>query len=344
MSSMVGATGNQLPAVQAAYDFLDSGGSAVGAVLSGFFVEAGEHAGVLLGPLVVMVAGIGSGVRVFDGRLRQPGLGTKRPRGFTPGAGIPRGARLAVPQAIAAAVVAHAYERTGSFAEVLKRGIRQARQAGAEARAEVLESVQSQGARFLSSPQIARPLLHVAGVSEGGLLTPADLASVSNLDFAARVHPELQDWAVVPWSSDESARSNRVAVDASTEVLEETTSTMLLCAVDARGIFAGISYQNVSHGVTIEELELEAPMSAVPVKRGIPRVSPGTCLPAPAPFAIQTSRGVAVSIVGDSRLDFLTSTSIMNPQLRIQRQPDTRRVTVNEQLTELREFANPPRG
>lgn len=193
MNAQYGAVGNQPIAVQAAQEFLLSGGSAVGAVLSGFFAACGAHAGILLGPLSILIAGIGSGVRVFDGRLRQPGLGTKRPRGFLNEHEIPPAARVAVPQFIAAAVVAQAYDGGGPITEVLKRGIRQARQVGSEARAEVLQSIRGQGAKAMSSPSVARPLLHIAGISEGGLLTSADLAAVSDLDFAARSHPTVPD-------------------------------------------------------------------------------------------------------------------------------------------------------
>ena len=127
--------------MQAAQDFLLAGGSAVGAVLSGFFAACRAYAGILVGPLSLLVAGVGSGVRAFDGRLRQPGLGTRRPRGFLSEGEIPAAARVAVPQSIAAAVVAHAYDRGGPISEVLKRGIRQAKQVGSEARAEVLQNI-----------------------------------------------------------------------------------------------------------------------------------------------------------------------------------------------------------
>jgi gamma-glutamyltranspeptidase/glutathione hydrolase len=59
--------------------------SAVAAVAAGFFAAAGRHPGVLLAPLTLLVAGVGAGGRAFDGRLRQPGLGVKRPRGLLPG-------------------------------------------------------------------------------------------------------------------------------------------------------------------------------------------------------------------------------------------------------------------
>ncbi|MGC4065984.1 MAG: hypothetical protein QM784_15310 [Polyangiaceae bacterium] len=73
---------NDIVAAEAADECLLAGGSAVAAVLCGFFAAAGAYSGVLLGPLSLLVAGVGSGARAFDGRLRQPGLGTKRPRGF----------------------------------------------------------------------------------------------------------------------------------------------------------------------------------------------------------------------------------------------------------------------
>ena len=41
------------------------GDSVVGAVLSGFFAACGAYAGILLGPLSLLVAGVGSGVRAF---------------------------------------------------------------------------------------------------------------------------------------------------------------------------------------------------------------------------------------------------------------------------------------
>src|SRR5688572_32963231 len=103
------AIANDSVAEEAAQDFLLSGGSAVGAVLSGFFAASGAYAGVLLAPLSLLVAGVGSGARAFDGRLRQPGRGTKRPRGFKQNEAIPDAARVAVSASVAAAMVAHAY-------------------------------------------------------------------------------------------------------------------------------------------------------------------------------------------------------------------------------------------
>src|SRR5262245_50858028 len=96
------AVANDPAAEDAASDYLLSGGSAIGAVLAGYFAAAGAYAGVLLGPLTVLIGGTGMGARAFDGRLRQPGLGTKRPRGFLPEETIPDAARIGVPTGVAA--------------------------------------------------------------------------------------------------------------------------------------------------------------------------------------------------------------------------------------------------
>ena len=342
MTVQYGAVGNQPVAVQAAQDFLLSGGSAVGAVLSGFFAASGAYAGVLLGPLSILVTGIGSGVRAFDGRLRQPGLGTKRPRGFLNDEEIPLAARIAVPQAIAAAAVAHAYDGGGPIAEVLKRGIRQARQVGSEARAEILQSIRGQGARVMSSPSVARPLLHVAGISEGGLLTSADLAAVSDLDVSGSAHPTMANWFEAPWADADmnnsadsesdlaSEASDSVGVDPSERRANSwlvDSLLMVLAAVDNRGVFAGAAYEWTTNGIAIDGLELEAPARAVPVMRGITRIAPGYPIPAAVPIAIQVVSGQPVGIVCDPRIRRLDEHGIAQSQFRINRDPATRAVT-----------------
>lgn len=319
MSAHRGAVGNHPVAVQAAQDFLLAGGSAVGAVLSGFFAACGAHAGILLGPLSLLVAGVGSGVRAFDGRLRQPGLGTKRPRGFLSEHEIPAAARVAVPQSIAAAVVAHAYDRGGPISEVLKRGIRQAKQVGSEARAEVLQSIRGRGARALSSPSLARPLLHVAGISEGGLITSADLAAVAELDVSATAHPDAPGWMEAPWAA--SASEPGVA-----EPSVGAPLLMVLAAVDTRGVFAGAAYVWTTNGIAIEGLDLDAPASATPVMRGVTRIAPGCAIPAAVPLAIEMLAGQPVAIACDPRTTRLDHRNIEQSPLRIVRDPANRLV------------------
>jgi len=322
-ASHYGVSGNHPVAVQAAHETLLSGGSAVSAVLSGFFAACGAHAGVLLGPLTVLVAGVGSGARAFDGRLRQPGLGTRRPRGFTSDSEIPAAARLAVPQAVAAAVVAHAYDRSGPIAEVIKRGIRQASQVGAEARAEVLQSIRSQGAKALSSTGVARPLLHAAGISEGGLLTNADLVAVFDVDVAACQNPSAPDWVEAPWLSDQE----EVAAESTEDDVFKGPLLMVMAVVDNRGVFAAAAYSVTSNGIAIDELELEAPASARPVMRGVTRILPGCAIPSPMPIAIQMSAGRPVAVVCDPRATRLNAALIEAAPIRVTRDPSSRVVT-----------------
>jgi hypothetical protein len=64
------AVSSDTTAREAAQAYLDAGGDAVGAVVAGFFAAAGESPGVLLGPVGLIVAQVGMGVRAFDGRQR----------------------------------------------------------------------------------------------------------------------------------------------------------------------------------------------------------------------------------------------------------------------------------
>jgi hypothetical protein len=231
---------------------------------------------------------------------------------------------VAVPQAIAAAAVAHAYDRSGSFAEVIKRGVRQARQIGAQSRAAVLETVQTQGARALTSPSIARPLLHVAGVSEGGLLTLADLAAVHNLDVAAMVCPTRPSWLVPPWSNE---TADRDSPDERSDARGSVNDLAVLCAVDSRGIFAGACYQCSTGGIPIEELELELPTAAQPVLRGVTRLAPGVSLAAAASLAVMLEGNTPVRIAADTRMMHLSESNFEATEISLTRNPTTRIVT-----------------
>jgi len=276
MKRRAAAVSNDPIAAEAAREALAAGSSAVGAVLAGFFAAAGAHAGVLLGPVTLLVGGVGVGARAFDGRLCQPGLGAKRPRGVPAGESVPDAARVAVPTAITALAVALAYDGGRSLGALVKPGVARAERGGAEARAGMLKLVRSAGAGAFHDSGFVRALLRVAGPSQGGLLSPADFAAVPRVDADAparsvagrRLHE-------APWAADaEGMDSSALGVGCA------------VCAVDVRRVFAAISYRRVSAGFALEELELEAPLAAVPVMRGVTRVAPGARLEAPAPIAL----------------------------------------------------------
>src|SRR5690349_20649525 len=163
MRRTLAAVASDDTARDAARAYLDAGGDAVGAVVAGFFAAAGESPGVLFGAVGLIVAQVGMGVRAFDGRQRQPGLGQRRPRGLGPGDAVQTAARVAVPGGIAALLVALRYGRSVALSKVLATGIALAKKAGCERRAEALDAIQRLGPAGLASPGIARPLIHLAG-------------------------------------------------------------------------------------------------------------------------------------------------------------------------------------
>src|SRR5688572_20153077 len=185
----------------AAAELASSAGSAVAAVVAGYFAAAGRHPGVLLAPLSLLVGGVGQSGRVFDGRWCQPGRGARRPRGLLPGSEVPIAARVAVPTAIAALSVALVYESGLSLAPLVRHGIAAAERAGSEARAALLTRVAGVGPVALTEPGFVQPLLRLASASQGGLLTPTDFTAPAELEEAAAERSDgARRWLEPGWS------------------------------------------------------------------------------------------------------------------------------------------------
>jgi hypothetical protein len=72
----------------------------------------------------------------------------------------------------------------------------------------------------------------------------------------------------------------------------------VIVAADARGALGVLGYAPDDDGIPVPELGLVLTRDAVVVRRGIPRVSPGEMLPAPAPFAIAVSGNVPFMALG----------------------------------------------
>lgn len=280
MRRSVSAAGSDPAACEAARVFLDAGGDALGAVVAGFFAAAGDSPGVLFGAVGLIVAQVGMGVRAFDGRQRQPGLGQRRARGLAPGDAVPAAARVAVPGGIAALLVALRYGRSSSLSNVLAAGIALAKKAGCERRAEALDAIARLGPAALASPALARPLIHLAGPSEGGALGLGDLEFIPELDQPARASASRR---TPPWADERLEKLHVPDSDWQEQALRQHG----LCANDASGGLAALCYDNAISGLRVEALELVLPLSAVPVRRGLPRVAPGRFLPAPTPISIE---------------------------------------------------------
>jgi gamma-glutamyltranspeptidase/glutathione hydrolase len=243
--------------------------SALGAVVGAYFVAAGLLPGVLLGEATLLTAAVGGDVRVFDGRLRQPGLGAKRPRGFTTEDDIPAAAYLAAPTAVQALLVGLAYDKSAVPSKLVRLGVKAANGCGAKRRASALARIAAVGAAAFAESVIAHPLLAVAGPSQGGLLTRQDLGNTGGIDSVGKVlsRDEYGVAVGVPWEI-ATNKGGKGAFNA-----------LSIAAVDAHGRFAALACPIAVRGVEIEELELLAPKAAVPVMRGVPKTPAGSALP-----------------------------------------------------------------
>ncbi|MEZ4372099.1 MAG: hypothetical protein R3B07_14800 [Polyangiaceae bacterium] len=290
-----------------AAEALSAGQSALGACLAGFFAAAAMSEDGLFSPISIILGGVGTGGRAFDGRLRQPGLGVKRPRGFMHEAEVPVAARIAIPCGLAAAAVACAYQAGTSMSTVLRPALQIAKKVGA--RVEVLERVKQLGGNALRDPLFARPFTLLAGPTEGGVVSIEDLVPQQGLDVPLGVRDaECGRIQEPPWVSDG-------------ETAPPSENTRVVLAIDVHGGFAALSFQRAL-GPTLEGLDLRAPLGAQPVMRGVPREKPGSALAAPAPIGLLLGETGAVTAVvaqpAAARVDV--------PSLMLTRDAGTRRV------------------
>jgi gamma-glutamyltranspeptidase/glutathione hydrolase len=275
MSARVATTSSEPRVAEAAREMLPQGG-AVDAIVAGVLAAAALSPSVLLGPVQILVGGAGVGARAVDGRVRQPGRSAPRPRGSREGEAIPDAARVGAPALPAALVAAH-----GAFGLLtLARASAPARAlAKGTPRAAVIDAFAGQGAGVLAS-LVAPELVPAAGRSVGGLVTHDDLRE-TRPELAAADARE-GGVHVVPWLDE--------ALDA--------TPCRLLCVADSRGVVAVACWEEHHDGVDLPPIGLRAPLVAVPVLRGVPRLPPGTPLPAASPLALVAHDGVVDVALG----------------------------------------------
>lgn len=277
------ARSNDAACEAAAAEQLSRGASAIDAALAGYFAGAGAYASVLLGPVTLLLGGVGSGDRAFDGRVRQPGRNAKRPRGSLEGQPPPQAARVGVPCSVPALAVALGYGAQASLARLVQPGVALARESGAERRAALLNRIGEVGALAFSEPELARALVRAFGPPAGGALTPADFTVAAALDGpTAQLEREGRLARIAPW-----AREARTPL----------AGGVAVCAVDVNGLFAALIFDAQSEGAFVEELELSAPLLASPTLRGVARVRPGTPIETAAPVWIEhDAAGVALGV------------------------------------------------
>jgi gamma-glutamyltranspeptidase/glutathione hydrolase len=276
-------------AAEAAQASLLAAASAADALIAGFLAAAGAHPGVLLAPAVALAAGAGVGARVFDGRAVQPGRGARRPRGFVDAEGVPDAARVAVPRSLSMLVLLHGYLGRARLRDLARTGVAAADRAGARARALLLRRFGASGAIALRARDVERALLAAAGHVAGGLLTAEDLSEAMPGETEALAgNVDGVEALRAPWPAGAEARPAEVIV-----------------ACDGRGVIAALAYTPAAEGVAVPELELTLARDAVPVRRGIPRLAPGTPLPAATPIAIlrTAAQEVAIGMPGAAVMD-----------------------------------------
>jgi gamma-glutamyltranspeptidase/glutathione hydrolase len=297
--------------VEAAAEELLRKGNAVDAVVAGVFAACAMSPGVLLGPVQILIGGGGVGLRALDGRVRQPGIGAPRPRGFREGEDVPDAARVGVPWLPATLSVAVATAGTSTFAQVLAPALALAK---GSPRHEVLAKIASRGPRAVEERPLGGELLALAGRPSGGLLTSDDLSSQRPEVHTASRHVLSGEAGALrgPSSRGRSASAARKssAADAASDAIAprlvielpwsndeggmpippagvvQVATTRAVAAVDRFGAFAIACWDEGVDGLTIAELGLRAPFFAEPVLRGATRVRPGDARPAAAPIAL----------------------------------------------------------
>ena len=273
--------GSEAHVAQAARDAVTRG-NAVDAVVTAVLVAVAEGPGVFLGPLQLLVGGVGAGLQAFDGRVRQPGLGIPRPRGVQPGGAVPPPARVGVPTLPAALAAVLAALGGTTLRRAAGPAIERARAVSPE-RAAVLEVFARRGAAAMGDDAIAGELVAVAGRAAGGTLTDDDLAAVRPGVVTCEERSLAPSGILrVPWR----------------EAAPGSTVTHVVAAADGRGLVAIACYEVPVDGVPIPSLGLVAPAFASPVLRGEMRVPPGEPRPASAPIALRVRRGVVDVAIG----------------------------------------------
>lgn len=275
-------------AALAAEQMFSAGGGAIDAALAGFFVAAATNPTVLLAPLVGVVTGVGMAGRFIDGRALQPGRRLRRPRGFTDDDAIPQAAYVAVSRSLPALALIHAYGARRTIAQLARGAISIAKKAGATKRAEALDLVVRHGAAALRTTELSRIVLAAAGTTAGGLLSAADLAdAVADDEQLAFDTHEGVDIATPSWRAAATMRPCGAVV-----------------AADGHGTLAAIAWEQTA-GFEIAELELSLPQFASAVRRGVPRVTPGTPIASSAELAVLKlgSSQIVVAMSGKKPLE-----------------------------------------
>jgi gamma-glutamyltranspeptidase/glutathione hydrolase len=206
----------------------------------------------------------------------QPGRGVSRPRGLKPDETLTPSAQAAAPRSLAALALLHAYGGKRPLGAAARHAALVARRAGAAQRAALLDALERHGAAALRSGEVVRALLAAAGPAAGGLLSEEDLVDPVPGDQPLRFSREA--------ARDEGAEVSLPPFPSSGEA--PRPADLVFVAADRHGQVVALVASPDADGLWVPELELSLPRDADPVRRGVPRVTPGTPRPMAVPAAL----------------------------------------------------------
>jgi len=272
---------------------LQKGGSAADACIAAWFAAAAVFPAALLGPVHMIVAGPGVGLHSYDGSVVQPGRSVPRPRGYQSREEVPDAARIGATSAVAAIAAAHAQDGRLSLFESATAAAKMAQAEDASLRAALIRRVASVGPVALREPSFSRPLLDVAGRAQGGNLTIEDLEQAAAVVGRPIEHHRL---LLLPRETQ--------------SVAPIELQSLIACACDTSGVLGVIHIGLDPKPIELDELQIAAPRMAVPVMRGVPRITPGKPVLAPAPIAISVDSGLPQAAIGfESSRDLIEALS-----------------------------------
>lgn len=281
-------------AEEAAHAELAKGGTAADAAIAGFFAAAGASPWPLFAPIVIVLAGGGSGVTFIDGRARQPGKGVDRPLRWKRDE-APPGVRAAAPGSIAAIAAAAAIAGS-KLAPLVSAGVALAKARDATARASLLARIGAASTRAMGDRALLAAIAESAPRIEGALIGPDDLVDIVPEALHGDVRGKLGRLvASAPWVTGD-------------ELPGSAKARLAVLAADGRGGLAAILAEPSDGYLPLFGGELALHLLADAPRRGLTRTRAGTPLPSPAP--------VGALFDGDSPIALLATTGArLEPEL-----------------------------
>ncbi len=264
---------------------LKDSASAVEAMLAGYFALACSTSWGLFAGVTFVVGGGGARLCFVDGRPRQAGRAGSRVKRREGPEDAPLAARAAVPGSVAAAAAVSALFGV-TLPKVTRAGAEIARDLGVKERVRLVSAIGTLGVRALVDRAFTEALLATVPPNEGHPLSPDDFDAPA-VDIVARGVVE-GSFVRAPWA-DDSARALGVG---------RVVHAVLV--VDRRGTLAAAVLESPEAELALADGSASLPVAGEPLRKGIPRLRPGSPLPIAAPVRVRLDgeRPLDITLVG----------------------------------------------